>query len=270
MSIQPYIVRIVSLERKSGKTVVGTSLVSELTSRGFKVAVIKHAHSGLDIRKDSSKYLESGAEVVVATGPSYSAIYVREPYEDLGSALTLLPKNYGLIVVEGFKKHALGDVVVVVNDLSELSDVMEEVRGNVVAAVVVGSTQANVGEGSGVKVFRANEVQELASYIVDNATKHILSQTAKLNCGHCGYSSCLEFSRAYLRGEAVDCPVVGDVKLIVNGKSIRLSPFVKKVIKNAVLGLVTALKDVPKDFREIKELELSFKSNHCGTERYKE
>lgn len=259
--MKPYIIRLVSSERKAGKTTVGTLLVNELIRRGFKVAVIKHSHSRLSIRKDTGKYLRSGAEAVVAVGPSYSAIYLNKPYEDLGNAIALLPKAYGLVIVEGFKKCDIGDVIAVVKDLNELNKVVEEVYGNVIA-VVTRSTVVEERAGLDTKVFGINDIPNIADYIVANAIRYILSQTANLNCGHCGYSTCIEFSKAYLRGEVLSCPVMNEVKLLVNGKQVHLTPFVKKVIMNTVLGLVSTLKDVPKDAREIRELELKIKNNN--------
>lgn len=253
----PYVVRIVSLRRKVGKTTIGSALVKELVLRGVKVAVMKHAHGGLDIDKDTGRYLGSGADAVIAVGSSGNAVYLRGCYDDLRSATALLPRSYGLVIAEGFKKSNFGDILAVVSDLSELDELKEEVAGNVVAAVMMKPKQHEVQSGCSVRIFKPSDISELAEFIIDNAIKFILSQTPGLNCKHCGYSSCLEFSRAYIHGEAVSCPVVDDVKLIVNGRPVHLSPFVKKVIRNTLLGLITSLKEVPKDASSIKELELA-------------
>ncbi len=256
----PYVVRIVSLERKAGKTTIGAALVKELVLRGVKVAVMKHAHSRLDVDKDTGRYLGSGADAIVAVGPSGNAVYLRGFYDDLRSATALLPRNYGIVIAEGFKKSNLGDILAVVSDLSELDELKEEATGNVVAAVMMKPKQHEVRGGNDVRIFRPSDISELAEFIIDNAVKFILSQTPRLDCKHCGYSSCLEFSKAYVYGEAVSCPVVDDVKLIVNGRPVHLSPFVKKVIRNTLLGLITSLKEVPKDASSIKELELMIRS----------
>ena len=258
--MQPYVVRIVSLRRKAGKTAIGTALVKELAVRGVKVAVMKHVHGGLDVDKDTGRYLGSGADAIVAVGPSGNAVYLRGFYSDLRSATALLPRNYGIIIAEGFKKSNFGDILAVVSDLSELDELKEEAEGSVVAAVMTKAELHGVKSNNGVRIFGLSNISELAEFIIDNAVRFILSQTPRLDCKHCGYSSCLEFSRAYVYGEAVGCPVLDDVKLIVNGKPIHLSPFVKKVIENTLLGLITSLKEVPKDASSIKELELVLRS----------
>ncbi len=259
--MQPYVVRIVSLRRKVGKTTIGAALVKELVLRSVKVAVMKHAHGGLDVDKDTGRYLGSGADAIVAVGPLGNAVYLRGFYDDLRSAIALLPRNYGIVIAEGFKKSNFGDILVVVSDLSELNELKEEATGNVVAAVMMKSKQHEVQGGCSVRIFRPSDISELAEFIIDNAVKFILSQTPRLDCKHCGYSSCLEFSRAYVYGEAVSCPVVDDVKLIVNGRLVYLSPFVKKIIRNTLLGLISSLKEVPKVASSIKKLELVLRSS---------
>ena len=43
-----------------------------------------------------------------------------------------------------------------------------------------------------------------------------------------------------------------DVKLIVNGKEIGLNEFVSKILSGTVVGAVTSLRGVSKDWKEIE------------------
>ena len=257
--MKPYIVRVVSLKRKIGKTSVGTSLIKELILRGVKVAAIKHTHSGLDTGKDTARYLSSGVDVVIAVGPSWSALYLRNAYTSLSDAINLLPGAYSIVIAEGFKRSDIGDVLAIVSDLNELSELRNHVSGNIVAIVTYSLNENKISDDYGIRVFKHNDIHELAEFIIERAIRFISSQTPGLDCGHCGYSTCIEFSKAYLLGKVAECPVASEVKLIINGREVALSPFVKMALKNTVLGFVTSLKNVPKDPSKIKELKLTLK-----------
>ena len=52
----------------SGKTTLIEQVIPEITRRGFKVSVIKHAHHGFDIDKpgkDSWRHREAGASEIL-------------------------------------------------------------------------------------------------------------------------------------------------------------------------------------------------------------
>lgn len=91
--------------RKVGKTLLGTSLVSELVRRGARVSVVKHVHHGVDYRvKDTGRYLEAGATRVVAVGDSEYMIVARGVI-GFDEILNILAGS-DIVVVEGFKSHA--------------------------------------------------------------------------------------------------------------------------------------------------------------------
>jgi hypothetical protein len=46
--------------------------------------------------------------------------------------------------------------------------------------------------------------------------------------------------------------ILVDVKLIVNGKEIGLNEFVSKILSGTVVGAVTSLRGVSKDWKEIE------------------
>lgn len=43
-----------------------------------------------------------------------------------------------------------------------------------------------------------------------------------------------------------------DVKLLVDGKEIDLNEFVKKVLSGTIVGAVTSLREIKKDWKEIE------------------
>ncbi len=101
------LVLITSARRNMGKTQLGTMIVRFLRSQGLHVAAVKHVHHGVDYRvKDTGRYLEAGAEVVYALGPSETMIVYSRPATLTDTLENLLKANIDAIIVEGFKEHA--------------------------------------------------------------------------------------------------------------------------------------------------------------------
>lgn len=99
-------------KKKSGKTTVVLGVLSELRSRGYRVAVIKHDTHGFNIDvpgTDSYRFREKGAEVVGISSP-FQYVWVNtvtggeEPrLEELVCQIT---EPVDLVITEGFKKQA--------------------------------------------------------------------------------------------------------------------------------------------------------------------
>ena len=104
----------------SGKTTVLTGVINYLSVAGYRVAVIKHAHHGLDIKaqKDSEIFLQSGANFVLASAPGLSIQYRRQVKElELSQIMEQLPADIDLVIVEGFKKEALPKIEVLRSEI---------------------------------------------------------------------------------------------------------------------------------------------------------
>jgi len=94
----------------SGKTTLLEKLIPQLTARGLKVSVIKHAHHGFDIDrpgKDSYRHREAGAhEVLLSCGDRWALMHERrnEPEPTLNELLGHL-SSCDLVLIEGFKQE---------------------------------------------------------------------------------------------------------------------------------------------------------------------
>ena len=94
----------------SGKTTLLEKLLPQLTARGLKVSVIKHAHHGFDIDrpgKDSYRHREAGAtEVLLSCGDRWALMHERreEPEPTLNELLGHL-SPCDLVLIEGFKRE---------------------------------------------------------------------------------------------------------------------------------------------------------------------
>ena len=96
----------------SGKTTLLEKLIPQLTARGLKVAVIKHAHHGFDIDrpgKDSYRHREAGAsEVLLSCNDRWALMHERRDPSDvtLDELLARLAPC-DLVLVEGFKQEPI-------------------------------------------------------------------------------------------------------------------------------------------------------------------
>lgn len=106
----PPIVSIVG-RAKVGKTTFLVKLISELTRRGVKVAVIKHTVHTFDFAeagKDTWKHAAAGAPIVALSSPR--ELVVTRPLEseleidEIAATLIAMHGNVDLILTEGYKQ----------------------------------------------------------------------------------------------------------------------------------------------------------------------
>jgi molybdopterin-guanine dinucleotide biosynthesis protein B len=102
----PPIVSIVG-KSESGKTTLLEKLIAELTSRGYKVATVKHApnESSFDEPgKDSWRHVQAGSQAAVVS--SSDKLVLIKPLQKEASfeqIAHLLGEDYDIILAEGFK-----------------------------------------------------------------------------------------------------------------------------------------------------------------------
>ncbi len=101
---------LVSFVGKSGvgKTTLVEKLVAELKDHGYRVAVVKHhAHTtSIDERgKDSWRFAEAGASVVVVSSPIEVARFERVTRELTLDEIAERLGDVDLIIAEGFKRE---------------------------------------------------------------------------------------------------------------------------------------------------------------------
>jgi molybdopterin-guanine dinucleotide biosynthesis protein B len=102
----PPIVSIVG-ESKSGKTTLLEALISELKSRGYRIATIKHSVHRLNFDKpdkDSWRHIQAGSDATAIVSPDQVVlIKVTAQEPDLSEIARLLGEAYDIILAEGFK-----------------------------------------------------------------------------------------------------------------------------------------------------------------------
>ncbi len=257
--MHPYILRIVSLKKKVGKTLIGTKLTESLRSKGIKVAVIKHIGERIDTYKDTDKYLASGSDLVVALSPEIVATYKNIHGKSLTEIVHTIPFEYRIILVEGFKKKNLGDAIAVIRDEKEIPELVRAIPG---LMAVISMVPKKKNEYNGIKIYDFNEIDKVTELVIQRAIDYYHKLLPGKDCGKCGYINCREYAKAYLFGENRSCPLIDRVILKVNGKRIYLTEFVKTALAGVVIGFIRSLKGAPRNPLEIKEIELHIKINH--------
>jgi molybdopterin-guanine dinucleotide biosynthesis protein B len=91
----------------TGKTTLIEGSVRELKKRGYRVAVIKHAHHGFEMDrpgKDTWRFAQAGSDMVLVSSPDRIAIIERVSEEIwLPQLLTMIADKVDIVLVEGYK-----------------------------------------------------------------------------------------------------------------------------------------------------------------------
>jgi len=252
------IYHIVSFGKGYGKTALIEALTKRLRLMGYKVAVIKHAHRGIDVKdKDSYRIIEAGANTVIAISESLQAMFKRGTLNLIEDIISSLNVKEPLILIEGFKNYRGYPKIVLVRNKSELMEAKSSFGKECFLIVNVGKEHL---ENSECKVYTFSDIGEILEKILSNAREKIAEKDLPgINCKFCGYPTCIDFAEAVLRGEKsiLNCPVVSEIELKVNGIKIPLSPYPKLVIYEVLKGLLKSLKGVPKEIESL-ELRISY------------
>jgi molybdopterin-guanine dinucleotide biosynthesis protein MobB len=111
----PPIISIVG-ESKSGKTTLIEKLISELNSRGYKVATIKHSIHSLSFDKegkDSWRHIQAGSAATAIISPDQIVLIKSLSEEpDLNEIAHILGDDCDIILAEGFKQSQVPKIEV--------------------------------------------------------------------------------------------------------------------------------------------------------------
>lgn len=149
--------------KNSGKTTLTERLVAEITTRGFSVSTIKHAHHGVDVDqpgRDTYRHRVAGAQQVILSSAVRVAVMselrgASEP--GLSDLLTRLAP-VDLVLVEGFKREShhkieahrveTGQPLIALGD-----DSIQAVASNVLTDLAFDGRQFNLDDISAIADF---------------------------------------------------------------------------------------------------------------------
>ena len=229
--------------KKSGKTTLILKLSDELIKRGYKVAVIKHINENIDqVNTDTSKYKEVLTQVAAITSKE-SVIFLKNK-KNLEEIIKYFEAD--IVLIEGFKKEKTFPKIVCLRKESEKAELFDGLQ-----LCTVGFVSKDVNSN----IFDFNilideDIKEIANIVVEKSFK-----LPNLNCGECGYKDCYGLAQEIVKGNKTldDCsPLEPSTLVKVNGEIISMNPFISKIVKNTIIGLLSSLKGFIKGDIEIK------------------
>jgi len=257
--------------KDSGKTAVVEGIVKELTKRGYQVATAKHVNLkgfSMDIKgKDTWRHSSAGANPVVSVSDLETAILIKNGEENFSlDKLSKFVSEADTIVLEGFSQLVLNDEhvgkIFCIRNRQEYETYRQKARGEVIAFCCrqpLGRPILRIKEDFKVLVRRALKFVEREQRIAE-----ILSSLAGLDCKKCGYESCEELAVAIYSGKAKlsDCIPLElrsklKTRIMINDNEVPIQPFVSKIIRNSILGMVSSLKGVSIKGDELVHVRIS-------------
>jgi len=229
--------------KKSGKTTLTLKLSDELTERGYKVAVVKHVNEDLDLaNSDTSKYKERLTQIAAIT-PKESVIFLKNK-KNLEEIIKYFEAD--IILIEGFKREKTFPKIVCLREQSEKAELFDGLQL---------CTAGFVSKGVDPKLCDFNilndeDIKKIAGIAINKSFK-----LPNLNCGECGYKDCYGLAQEIVKGNKTsgDCPSLEPSTLVkVNGNIIPMNPFIAKIVRNTIIGLLSPLKGFIKGNIEIK------------------
>jgi molybdopterin-guanine dinucleotide biosynthesis adapter protein len=199
----PPIVSIVG-KSSSGKTTFLEKLLRELTSRGYKVATIKHSHHSIafdDPSKDSFRHAQAGAAVTMVSSTTSFQIIKPLPKElTIDELARHLGEEYDLILTEGFSRGNSPKVEVHRKEAGPLL----EVASNLFAVATDEPLETETRQ------FALDNVKGVADLIEEKFIK----------------------------------PNREHISLYINGEKIPLSDFPRQIVTNLLLAMANSLRGV--------------------------
>ena len=224
--------------KKSGKTTLVIRLSQELSSMGYRVAILKHASGDIDFPSSDTSKFRAHAAFVSAISSKESEIILkgRKRIEDI---LTYF--DCDIVLIEGFKKEKTFPKIVCIRNKGEESELFD-----------------------GLRLFTASFSEDISDFTIEN-DDHVKKMAAivseksfklpNLNCGHCGYESCFDLAKEIVKGKKsiANCVSLNPpISIKVDGTEFPLNPFMSNLFKNSFLAMLSSLKGFKKGRIEIE------------------
>ena len=206
---------VISVVGKSGvgKTTFLEKVVRELTSKGYRVAVIKHDTHGFEVDhpgKDSWRMAQAGSDVVVISSADKMAMIKKTSQElSLDQLEAHIMGGVDIILTEGYKSADKPKIEI---SRADVSDELLCTEKELLALVTDQRFDLDVPH------FALDDTRGVVEFLIENV---------------------LGWQRET------------GVFLSVNGSPVGLKSFVRKVFTNTILGLVASLRGTenPRDVR---------------------
>lgn len=214
--------------KKSGKTTLTAKLADALEARGRTVAIAKFTHHGLDKDGTDTATFAAPNRTVIGLGPDETAIF----WGGKRYLIDLFPlAQADILLVEGGKDLTWLPRILCLKSESEAEELD---RG--LALATYGDVAAPY-----LKSFREDTMDKLAQLVEERAF-----MLPGLDCGACTAATCEGIAQSIVKGKGTvrDCKSVNTdgFSVTVNGAPIGLNPFVERIIRSSITGMLSELK----------------------------
>ena len=214
------------------------NIVKELKKRKYSVGTIKEIHYedfAIDTKRtDTFRHKKAGAELVTARG--YNETDILYP-EKLAINKILKHYDHDFIVIEGVDKGNFPKII----SAKTKKEIDERLDETVIA--ITGVIANSIDEYKGFPVINSLKNKKELIDLIEEKTFEKLPDFPEECCTACGYS-CKKLSHKIIKGEAKrdDCVISNsEVTLFINEQKVEMVPFVQKILKNALNGVVSEL-----------------------------
>ena len=224
--------------KRSGKTTLIIKLSHELSRMGYRVAVVKHVSSDIDFPDTDTSRYRPYVPFISAISSTETEIILKgkKSIEDI-----LAYADCDIVLVEGFKKEQTFPKIVCIREEGEEKELFDGLQ------LFTASFDENSSDFS---IEKDDHIKKMASIVTKRSFK-----LPNLNCGHCGYESCLDLSREIMDGrETIDACVSLNppISINVDGTMLPLNPFTSNLFKSTILAMLSSLKGFKKGTIEIE------------------
>lgn len=239
----------------TGKTTVCQTIISGLRKRGFSVGSVKE----IDCKEftidtnpdvDTRKHKAAGSSLVTARARHETDILYQKklPVEQI-----LMHYNHDYVILEGVADCNV-PIIITAQNAGQIND-KKDCRAIAVSGVIA---KTGIKEAEGLPVINAlKEPDALTDFVLNHAFEPLPSFNAQC-CFACSYG-CRELAGliAHKKAGRDDCVLTApEIKLLINGRSIEMVPFVQSILKNAVTGVIKELSGYSGD----SDIEIRFKT----------
>jgi len=223
----------------SGKTTTIEFVIKELVNRGYKVGSIKEIHNEsfhMDtIGSNTNRHKNAGSSLVCARG-LYETDMLFPGKLPMRKILSFYEDDFDFVVIEGKTELFVPTILTAHSDADaneKWDDMVFCVSGRI-------SSETKIFKGLPA-IDATTNIKTLVDLIERKAYK-LLPDFPEKCCTACGYS-CKTLGKAILAGtkNRNDCVADKNIELLCEGKQINMVPFVQKILKNAILGVVSEL-----------------------------